>query len=104
MPRYFFNLRGMQHEVRDPDGDELSDPSAAEHIARGLAHYLAGAIDGDQAAANACWVEVEDGDGAVILSIPVGIPPSPGRSAIARPMVFADHVPHGSASAPHSTG
>ena len=70
MPRYFFNVSLEDHLLPDPEGQELPDPDAAWETARRIALDAMSGDEGRPMNWQACYVEVKDRDGEIVLEFP----------------------------------
>jgi len=69
MPRYYFHLHSRDAAVPDPTGAALRDPDEAWEAARAMARNLM-ASPAEGVNWLACWFEVKDEAGAVVLEFP----------------------------------
>jgi hypothetical protein len=67
MPRFFFDFRQGKTELRDDEGQDLSDGTEAEQHARQVAYELA--RNKPNSETRGCFVVVRDADGAQVAQV-----------------------------------
>lgn len=71
MPIYFFNVRDDAHFLPDKEGTELPDLDAAFEEARASAREIAADILRTNEVIDGRQIEISDGDGKVLGSVPI---------------------------------